>query len=201
MPTLTYPATIVGGTTEDVSQLNSNLTAIQNVVNALDDANISATAGIQQSKLANGATGMAIGAFSAYRNLAVSLATGAVVPFDTEEFDVSSWHDVTTNVGRYTPQVAGYYRLSWAVHASGVLTADVYWRAMLRKNGALAKYGQTNFQRGAVASVDSVGTTVVQANGTTDFFDVAIEHGVGAAQAILVGAANTHFEGEMVGRS
>lgn len=200
MATLTYPATIIGGTTEDVSQLNSNLTAIQQVVNSLDDANISATAGIQASKLASGVTGLARGAFGVYRNAAVSLTNGSVVPFDTEDFDFSGWHDTVTNIGRYTPQVAGAYRLSWSVTSNAAITADNWWQANLHKNGTLHKAGNICFQRGVV-SVASVGSHAVQANGTTDFFTVVITHNVGATTAISPGVAGTYFGGELIGPS
>src|SRR4051812_43973392 len=122
MPTWTPPVTLTANTNENVNDLNAIITSLQATINGLDDANISATAAIQQSKLANGATGMALGAFSAYRNAALSLATNAVVTYDTELFDVSGWFDTTTSIGRYTPQVPGYYSFSWAVRASALQT-------------------------------------------------------------------------------
>jgi hypothetical protein len=201
MPTWTPPVTLVAKTNENVNDLNAIITSLQAVINSLDDANLSATAGIQQSKLANGATGLAIGAFSAYRNAAISITTGSIVPFDTEEWDVSGWHDTATNVGRFTPQVAGYYRLSWMVHAGGPLAVNNWWKASLRKNGVLAKGGSVAWQVTTAALINSTGTAIVQANGTTDFFDVVVDHNQGVASAISPASATTYFQGELIGRS
>jgi hypothetical protein len=202
VPTWTPPVTLTANTNENVNDLNAIITSLQAVVNSLDDANISATAGIQASKLATGSTGLARGAFSAYRAAAVSLATGAVVVFDTDGtapgFDVSSWYDAAT--GLYTPQVAGEYRLSCGVGAAGALTADVFWQVTLRKNAAELHRGQIIYQRGT-QPVLATGSWDVQANGTTDNFAIGILHGVGAAQALGTGALLTYFHGELIGPS
>ena len=72
-----------------------------------------------------------VGVFSAYLAAATNLATGTVVPFDTEERDVSNWFDVTTNKGRFTPKVAGYYRLDWM--AGGAPAAAQAVNTILRR--------------------------------------------------------------------
>lgn len=51
MPTLSYSQPIVIGQPEDFNKVNTSLTEIKNVVNALDDANIAAGANVQGSKL------------------------------------------------------------------------------------------------------------------------------------------------------
>jgi hypothetical protein len=73
--------------------------------------------------------------------------------------------------------------------------------ASLRKNGTRHKQGQPIYQRGTTVAAASTGSAVVQANGTTDFFDVLLEHGVGAGAAISTGVAFTFFQGLFIGRS
>lgn len=54
MSTLVYPASLVAGAPENVNDLNSNLNAISTVINGgLDNANIAASAGIVDTKLAS----------------------------------------------------------------------------------------------------------------------------------------------------
>lgn len=149
-------------------------------------------------------TDLAKGAFSASRTAAVSLTTGSVVPYDTDSgtdrFDIAGWFDVTTQVGRYTPQTAGYYDFSWSVEPSAALAADVYWVASLRKNGTEYARGQVAYQRGVGFRVNSCGAVLsVPANGSSDFFDVIITHGVGSAQALTLSAATTYFRGHLAG--
>lgn len=136
--------------------------------------------------------------FSAYRNSALSLATGAVVSFDTEEWDTSGWFDVTTHVGRFTPLVAGKYRLSSRIGSNVVLTSDVYWVTEIAKNGSAIKVGDTVFQRPGL-SVGSSITTLVTANGTTDYFEVLLVHSTGGSAAINPSSSFTYFQGEYVG--
>jgi hypothetical protein len=154
---------------------------------------------VREAMMATGATGLAKGTFGAYRNAASSPATSVAVVFDAEQFDVSNWYDTAT--GRFTPQIAGYYRLSWQLMLAAVITADIYLRTVLTKNGVLEKYGVPSFQRGTSLPVASSGTAIVQANGTTDFFGVTIEQGTGGVTSLLTGVAGCYFQGHMIGRS
>jgi len=48
--------------------------------------------------------------FSAYRNAALNSNAGTLVfPFDTENYDTNNNFDITTNKGRYTVPITGYY--------------------------------------------------------------------------------------------
>lgn len=138
------------------------------------------------------------GAFHAYRNAAQSPATGAIINFDTEVYDDSNWFDLS--IGRFTPLIAGRYRFSWAVRGTTALTANTFWLSQLMKNGAAASLGNTGYQIGTAAAVNSVGSATVIANGTTDFFEVNISHNQGAGTALTTGQANTYFTGELIGR-
>lgn len=204
MPTFNYSSgninnLVNSGPNANMADIQGPLVDVRDFINGqIGDSNLSGSAAIAETKLANGSAGLAKGSFSAYRNAALSLATGAAVVFDTEEFDTSGWFD-TTN-GRFTPQVAGFYRLSWSLRAGTALTADVFWGSALRKNSTDLKLGSSAFQRGA-SLVISQGSHVVQANGSTDFFDVRTDHTVGGATSLQNVAVGTFFGGELVGRS
>lgn len=168
----------------------------------ISDINLSASAAISEAKLASSSSGLAKGAFSAYRNAALTLASNSVAVFDAEEFDVSSWYDTAT--GRYTPQVAGYYRLSWVLTASIAWTATAYLSTVLRKNGTVFKFAPVVYQAGTVLPVVGGGTAIVSANGSTDFFEIEVRHNQGGSPAFVTGASgpsSTYLQGELIGRS
>jgi hypothetical protein len=204
VPVDPFPDFLVGAVANG-DQIDARFLELYKTLNpaqrGIDKTNV-ALPGVGEDWMASGATGLAKGSFSAYRTAALALTTASVVPFDTEEWDVSGWHDTVTNIGRFTPLVAGVYRLSWMVHASGALTVNNWWKASLRKNGVLAKPGNVAWQVTTAALINSGGTADVQANGTTDFFDVIIEHnqGAGVAAGISPAATTTYFQGELVGR-
>lgn len=194
---LTLPTVGQPNSTEDVDVVNA-FNAIQTLLNGnLDNTNFT-SGGLRADWMATGANGLAKGAFSAFRNAAVGLgaAPPALVVMDTEEFDVSSWYDTTT--GRYTPQLPGYYWLRWMLQPSSAVT--VWWRSALYKNGSVFKNGETVI--GASTVQTAGGTALVQANGTTDFFQPAAfwDNG-GAAVTLAGGASGVYFQGSFLGRS
>jgi hypothetical protein len=143
-----------------------------------------------------------VGVFSAYRAAALNLTSPAVVPFDTDNvaglaYDVSGWFDTTTNVGRFTPQVAGYYRMSWMV---GAITpvAPAWVLATLNKNGAIHKRALLATDPSGALGAFSGGTSNVFANGSTDFFEVQFFTSVAGARAISVGFDFCYFTGELI---
>lgn len=134
------------------------------------------------------------GLFSAYRNAALSLATGNTVLFDTEERDLSGWYDPAT--GRFTPQTQGYYRLSWSL--AGTVVAGQYLIAEVFKNGALHKLpAAVGTVIGGAAAV-SGGSIQVVANGTTDYFSIVLVHNTGGSLVLSVGASTCYFQGEFI---
>lgn len=201
VPTDPYTFSDAPGNTASGVQVNQRFNALYAALNpavtGLDYQNVQAN-GLRETNMATAGNGLAKGAFSAYRAAAVSLASLAVVVMDTEEFDVSGWHDTAT--GRFTPQVAGYYRFAWGVETAGALAADTHFQANLRKNGTIVKGGTRCFQRGAVGVVSTGATEAILANGSTDFFEVAVFHN-GGTPAVQTGVASTFFTGGLVGRS
>lgn len=98
--------------------------------------------------------------------------TPTKVEWTTEVFDTNSDFDNVTNF-RFTPSVAGKY----------LLTATVMYKTMspdpatviidIRKNGA----SNAEFRDQSLEALESISVSiVVDANGTTDFFEVFISH-------------------------
>ena len=101
----------------------------------------------------------------------ISSSTFTKINFNTEEFDTANCFDSTTNY-RFTPNVAGYYQMNAAgyFNSSGSCTRGLL---ALYKNGVSFKLG--NYI--PPITVDSlrgvaVLSTLVYANGTTDYFEL-----------------------------
>lgn len=137
--------------------------------------------------------------FSVYLSADVVLADGGVVvPFNAEEFNVNSWLDISTNKGRLTPQVAGYYRLSASIGKLTSLGAGALWRVSLLKNTTgLKRYGQPLI--GATSNPSSIGTWLVEANGVDDYFEIVVD-GPAGAYTVDSQSSATYFQGELAGR-
>lgn len=94
---------------------------------------------------------------------------GEVLTWDTEDTDLSGLHSTSSNTSRITPNVAGWYRISatihWAANATGRRATAV------SKNGSIAAYGQIS-PGSSVGTTSTVITRTLQANGTTDYFEV-----------------------------
>jgi hypothetical protein len=194
---LNLPVIGQSSATED-QKVRDALASIQTDYNGnVTDANISATAGIQESKFATGANGLARGLFMAYRAAAQSLGTSARVDFDAEEDDVSGWNALNI----YTPQVAGWYRFSWLVSVSTTMTLDNYFQANLWKNAALYKAAPRANFRSNLSGIFSGHSVIAKANGTTDAFDIRVEHNNGGTVALLTGPVYTYWQAELIGRS
>jgi len=104
-------------------------------------------------------------AFSYYTSgsgQSVSAATYSKITLSTSSFDTTGGMFASS---RFTPTVAGYYQLSWAV-GGNVNTETI---SCLYKNGGLWHYGSD-----APNSYISTGSALVNANGSTDYFELYI---------------------------
>jgi hypothetical protein len=181
MPVPTDPFSFANDTLADALQVNARFAPLYATLDgALDESNAAVPKGL----------------VAAYRAADTTLASGAVLVLNAEEFDVSGWFNTAT--GLFTPQVAGYYALSW--HVRGVLSAGETWLSMLMKNTALHRTGNLA-TAGAVVSVSSGGSAIVVANGSTDAFNVSVEHPHATPAAVIGGAANTFLHAHLIGRS
>jgi len=148
---------------------------------------------IQQADLAANVAGNGP-AFSAYGSGLQSFAnsTFTKVAYNAKEFDTNTNFDTTNN--RFTPTAAGYYLLtasfSFNGAASGAVIGSIY------KNGS-------EFKRCAVVTNNSSApilnlSTLVYANGSTDYFEVYGWQNSGASQTCGSANAQQCFTGSMV---
>jgi hypothetical protein len=145
---------------------------------------------VTEVKQAGGATGLAKGAFSAWRTTAFNLSgEWQAVPFNSEEFDVSGWYD-TAN-GRFTPQVAGIYRLSCRIgQATGSAEVALMKGSVLDGEPPGWKHlGEAGYR---------FHSFLVGANGTTDFFRIMVQ---GSGSLVVANEPLSYFQGELVGRT
>ncbi len=128
-------------------------------------------------------------AFSAYNSAATSLASGTntQVLFATEDFDTNNNFASST----FTPTVAGYYQLNSAISIAGGGGATEII-AIIYKNGSQFKSGAD----GGTASFRTVVSSLVYANGTTDYFQIFCFSG--AARTTEATSAATWFNGILV---
>jgi hypothetical protein len=129
-------------------------------------------------------------AFSAYQNSAqgaISSATDVKVLFDTEEFDTNN----NFASSRFTPTVAGYYQLNFCVRVDGGPSRIIL---NLFKNGSIFKGGNDI----AASPVRNVGSTLVYADGSTDYFEVYVYASGGTPTLSSTGTFSIYFNGAMV---
>ena len=137
-------------------------------------------------------------AFSAYlttSDQSISDATNTKVTFNAEEFDTNGNFDSTTNY-RFTPTVAGYYKVNSTVVYRQTTIVDAV--LLLYKNGSSFKRG-AEFSIASGANVTNFGMTVdalVYMNGTTDYLEVyAYSDGSGTPTLTLInGSSQTFFQ-------
>jgi hypothetical protein len=127
----------------------------------------------------NGKTAVNGPAFSAYANTTLQTITSGTqqkVLFQTEEFDTNN----NFASSRFTPTVEGYYQLNAEVRLDGSSgTGEIM--IVLYKNG-------TEHKRGTNQSGTSIATnfwamtisSLVYANGTTDYFEIYVQQTSGA---------------------
>jgi len=184
--------------TEDADVRNALVRLFALVNGNIDAANAPTLANtlITLDALVAGATGLAKGSFSAYRAAGYSSnGVPAKIPYDTEEWDHGGYFDVAA--ARFTPLVAGIYRLS-AFQRVPVAGGLVYLSLFVYKNGL--PHRTLDGGGAQQVSLGAGGSTLVAANGTTDYFEVWSGMNVGGSIPFSVGAAESLFQGELVGK-
>lgn len=156
--------------------------------------------------IAKGINGLSIAAnnpykFRVYRSAAQNSTSGAyaVVNFDTRNFDTGSNVDITTNKGRFTAPIAGFYQFSWSagwVGSTGAGSSHAVTTA-LYKNGSSVSDGSLASPRDATAISDSrsVGSDVISL-AAGDYVEVYIY--ATATAALGVGSDKCFFSGHLV---
>ena len=136
-------------------------------------------------------------AFSVYRDSVATIPTDVLtlMAWTTEEYDTAGCMTST----RFTPNVAGYYSLVGSVRIDGDIGTGERMIS-IKKNG-------NEYRRGMNAKgTASVGTEWFQmevscqvyANGTTDYFELFVQHGAGTNRNTTAGQPFTAFQGCMI---
>lgn len=112
-----------------------------------------------------------IPAFRAYNagTQSITASTNTKCIFNSEDFDTANCFDSTTNY-RFTPNVAGYYQFNCGVYFQAGNNSFIY----LLKNNSLitSRFGGIQSGYGMF-----VGSDIIYANGTTDYFEVYAHNG------------------------
>jgi hypothetical protein len=137
-------------------------------------------------------------AFSVYKSATQTLtsATPTKIQFNTEVFDTNDNFNNTTNY-RFTPTVAGYYQINGSCLVNFANSNGTLAYCTIYKNGSEFKFGGTatassiNFPRANIS-------TLVYANGTTDYFEIFAGHSVGTSINTANSQSQTFFQAAYV---
>jgi len=112
-------------------------------------------------------------------NQAQATGVAAKIIFNTVESDSNGWYNNAT--GRYTPLLAGRYRVGVTVAQSGTTVTQV--QTFIYKNGAPFKVSEMFFT-GGTATLTCTASAIVQMNGSTDFIEGFAQITGGATNAL-----------------
>jgi hypothetical protein len=117
-------------------------------------------------------------AFSAYASAiqAVSNATFTKVTFGVEDFDTNNNFATST----FTPTVAGYYQINCQLETDCTVSQARVILALYKNGSILTRLFDNSLTYTAGTSVLVPGSILVNANGTTDYFEIyGVLNGVG----------------------
>jgi len=131
--------------------------------------------------------------FSAYRSADQDIAnsTYSKIQFNTEEFDTNNDYDNVTNY-RFTPTIAGKYFLStsFIVYSNLVDQKDI--SIYIYKNGVIYKKRKHILNSASSQSLNI--SCLVDADGSSDYFEIFIIHTIGSTIKIY-GETTNYFVG------
>jgi hypothetical protein len=136
--------------------------------------------------------------FMVYMSSAQTLAASTITKLimNTKDFDTNNNFDATTNY-RFTPTVAGKYLLTASVQLGGGVAGNGF-TLTLYKNGSAYKQGPIARMNNANA-IGATVSAVVDANGSTDYFEIWGYQDTINATGINTGALLSHFSGMRIG--
>ena len=126
-------------------------------------------------------------------NVSVNNSASATMLFGTKEVDTNSVYDPAT--GRFTPNVAGYYSVSWFIVTSANGAGELL--VTLAKNGTDIAWG-TNVVN-TTGHWNGVGgsTGMVYLNGTTDYINVKLTNNSGSTATVYSGSLS-YFSAHLI---
>lgn len=147
---------------------------VSSVLNAIPN-----TAGsVSQSNLAANVAGNGP-SFSYYQSVSqTGIATGTEtkVTFTSQEFDTTGG---MYSSSRFTPSIAGYYKINACVYLSGSIGATL---TEIRKNGSVYKFGNYHSVTTNTTEAGTLVSSLVYCNGSTDYIEIYVfYYGTGTA--------------------
>jgi hypothetical protein len=132
--------------------------------------------------------GQSAPAFYAYANTNQSIpnTTWTKVLFQSEEFDTNN----NFASSRFTPTVAGYYQLNSQIQYTTIASARNMF--VIYKNGAEYRHLQ---DMQVTSTIGLIGSSLVYANGSTDYFEIYVYTGSGPYTLDSSSSAITCFSG------
>jgi hypothetical protein len=112
--------------------------------------------------------------FSAYQTSDQTIAkdTEVVINWHAEEWDIGGYFDLSTE--KFTPLVAGKYLFLLGVQLKS-LSADEDLMLFIAKNGGWDRM-VARVNAGAASHLQVSGTVIMEANGSTDYFQASVMH-------------------------
>jgi len=135
--------------------------------------------------------------FSVHKNgsdQSIVSGTYTKLTWSTEDFDTNNNFDLSTE--RYTPTVAGKYLLT-ATAQFNTLGNGILGGVHLYKNGTRYSTGTAVYSGNSGSSRSTV-TAVVDANGTTDYFEIYVWHNHGSDRDIEGDSDRAYFTGSRI---
>jgi hypothetical protein len=126
----------------------------------------------------------------------INTATPTKLNFNTEVADTNT--NYNTGTIKFTPTVAGWYLFTLSVQMNNLAAIADVVQAHIYKNGALAATGKA-LATAAADNVQARVTAILQANGTTDFFEGYTEQDSGGPLSAEGDEEVTFFCGHWVG--
>lgn len=135
--------------------------------------------------------GLNVPMFSAYGGGGFSSGSDIYdkLTFTTEDYDTHNYYSTVNS--RFTPLIAGYYLLTASFATALVSASPTRMLLALYKNGA--KVLETRFSSHSVYPDTGPATWIVNANGSTDFFEVYLA--VDIVENFNSGPENQRFQG------
>ena len=111
------------------------------------------------------------------------------INFTLPDFDTNS----CLSSGTFTPNVAGYYQINAQV-TMDVTTSGLYMMFLYKNGSGYKRLSQTSNS----ATYGQNGSIVVEANGSTDYFEIYVYQTTGCTQTVNTNNEASHFSGCLV---
>tara|TARA_R110002153_G_scaffold110100_1_gene251068 strand:+ start:360 stop:893 length:534 start_codon:yes stop_codon:yes gene_type:complete len=129
-------------------------------------------------------------------NQTISSATETQITFNVADINVGSCFSTATN--RFTPTVNGNYYLYGMMQLTGSFGDNSTVWVSLRKNGSgIALSEMKVWESGSYSLTEQV-NTIINANGSSDYFDFTVYTSSGSAPPVRNGSSFTQLGGHLI---